>query len=326
MTTRFLTWTASLAVSTASFLACSASDNGPGGTDSVADGGTDSNNDSTGDLSVGDSDGDLSVDGGDSTGTGGGGTDESCDSKLEVVYRDFKGASEAGGHPDFERPGFFGLNDVGCQMVGTTLTGSKPTFASSVGLQKRTFTGSGSYQLFTGCADWNGWTPEAEIISADSFSSWYVTTEGVNQEIASSLQLEEEVAGTGTYVFDSAKTGGFFPIDGQGFGNTPGQSHNFSFTTEAHAKFGYVAGQKFTFTGDDDLWIFINNKLALDLGGLHSAFQATIDFDAQASDLGIVPGNTYQMDIFHAERHTNDSNFRVETNIKCFVPVPDVPR
>jgi len=50
------------------------------------------------------------------------------------------------------------------------------------------------------------------------------------------------------------------------------------------------------------------------------------DFDAQASDLGIAPGNTYQMDIFHAERHTNDSNFRVETNIKCFVPVPDVPR
>ena len=64
-----------------------------------------------------------------------------------------------------------------------------------------------------------------------------------------------------------------------------------------------------------------SRALALDLGGMHDPIEATLDFDKQASALGISPGNTYQMDIFHAERHTSGSNFRVETNIKCFTPV-----
>jgi fibro-slime domain-containing protein len=46
-----------------------------------------------------------------------------------------------------------------------------------------------------------------------------------------------------------------------------------------------------------------------------------IDFDAQAATLGITAGNSYPMDIFHAERQTAESNFRIQTNIKCFEPV-----
>ncbi|HSC88898.1 MAG TPA: fibro-slime domain-containing protein [Polyangiaceae bacterium] len=300
--------------------ACSATapDGGGDGTD-TPDGG-DSADDGFGDDGFGD---DSSTDG---SGLGGNGPEEDCDAVLEVTYRDFKGAAETGGHVDFERPGFYGSNDMGCQMVGLTTVDNKPTFASGIGLQKRKFVGGNGYQLFDGCVAWD-WSPGADqnvIISADSFSTWYKTTEGVNQEIKASLTLTETAEGSGIFAYDSATTGGFYPIDGQGFGNTPNQAHNYSFTTEAHVRFGYVQGQKFTFTGDDDLWIFVNGKLALDLGGMHEKFQDTLDFDAKASALGIAPGQSYQMDIFHAERHTNDSNFRVETNIKCFAPVPGV--
>ncbi|MBC8071568.1 MAG: hypothetical protein IAG13_24795 [Deltaproteobacteria bacterium] len=38
--------------------------------------------------------------------------------------------------------------------------------------------------------------------------------------------------------------------------------------------------------------------------------------------LGLTVGETYAMDIFHAERHTNESNFRIETTIECFVTPP----
>ncbi len=38
--------------------------------------------------------------------------------------------------------------------------------------------------------------------------------------------------------------------------------------------------------------------------------------------LGLTLGETYPMDIFHAERHTNESNFRIETTIQCFVTPP----
>ena len=57
------------------------------------------------------------------------------------------------------------------------------------------------------------------------------------------------------------------------------------------------------------------------LGGLHPSLSQTIDLDTQAAALGIAPGNTYDMDIFHAERHTVNSNFRIETTIDCFVIV-----
>ena len=108
-----------------------------------------------------------------------------------------------------------------------------------------------------------------------------------------------------------------------------GQMHNFGFTTELHTKFRYQGGETFTFEGDDDLWVFINGKLAIDLGGLHPSLVETIALDAQAGTLGLVKGNTYPLELFHAERHTTASHFRVQTTLSlvdCGSIPPDVPR
>jgi len=109
------------------------------------------------------------------------------------------------------------------------------------------------------------------------------------------------------------------PLDGLGWGNTPGQTHNFHFTSEIHGTFTYRGGEIFQFTGDDDVFVFVNGKLALDLGGVHGPESQTIDFDASAAQLGIAIGSKYRLDVFHAERHLVQSTFRMVTTIDCFI-------
>jgi fibro-slime domain-containing protein len=279
-------------------------------------------------------------------GSGGGGTvPGACGTVLPVVFRDFQDT-----HGDFEQSAQYsvkdgkistdptaepykGWNDVGCEIVTPTLgADGKPvlftgaadagttglTIPSGVGRLMRKVDNSlgGCWTEAnpnpTGvcrvgqCLPWSFAPPVSAVTSPTSFSDWYNTKEGINMEIKQDLPLVNGV-------YDSTA---FFPIDGLGFGNTPGQAHNYHFTTEIHVMFEYEAGQVFTFRGDDDLWIFINGKLALDVGGTHQALEGTIQFDT----LGLAVGQKYPMDIFHAERQTDQSNFHIETNITCFEP------
>ena len=245
--------------------------------------------------------------------------EEDCDATLELILRDFNAD-----HADFEAFGGGG-DPVGCGIVMPELfvdpvSGTRtPTFFNGSGVGPRSINGDNTVN----CGTWDQYyTGAAEVTGESTFNQWYSNVEGVNMMVQLTIPLTEDAA-KGTFVYDSAGTSGFFPLDGKGFDEVT-QGHNFHFTTEAHIRFGYQSKQNFTFSGDDDLWIFVNDKLALDLGGLHGPITATIDFDAQASALGITPGKTYNMDIFHAERHTSASNFRVETNISCFETV-EVP-
>lgn len=231
--------------------------------------------------------------------------EDACDTTLPVVFRDFSQA-----HPDFEMA--FSGDEPRLHLVQPQLgMDGKPVFLDGVGCPR-------DNQRQRECN--TGFNPtQAVITSAESFAQWYRTLDGTNFAFEREIELTETAPGSGVYTFAS---NAFFPLTlTEGFGETPpGQGKNFLFTTEVHSQFTYVAGQVFTFRGDDDLWIFINDRLALDLGGMHGERTASIDFDAQAVELGITPGTAYSMDVFHAERHTSQSNFYMETNIACFSP------
>jgi fibro-slime domain-containing protein len=117
----------------------------------------------------------------------------------------------------------------------------------------------------------------------------------------------------------------------------PSTTHNFHFTTEVSFWFLYTDGLQATldFTGDDDLWVFLNGHLAVDLGGWHVPLNGTLSIDAgaftanvqiNASDdgtttqsatqnataafYGLTDGNVYQLQIFHAERQPEGSTLK----------------
>ena len=190
---------------------------------------------------------------------------------LSGAFRDFRDT-----HPDFEGP-FIGED----QGIVESVLGAdgKPVYAGQDG------------------------NPSTH--GAVAFDQWYRDTPGVNLRKDTALSLAQSTSEANVYGFADDT---FFPLDGELFGDE-GRDHNFHFTLEAHGTFEYLGGELLGFAGDDDMWVFINGRLAIDLGGVHSTESAFIDLDERAGELELVRGEIAPVDLFFAERHTSGSTF-----------------
>lgn len=202
---------------------------------------------------------------------------------LTATVRDFCSSAFAPAagctpHADFDNNGIASVSNAVQSTMGAD---GKPVFNPAVG-------GSAVYS------------------NATNFNQWYNNTAGTN--IASSLAMTFNETAPGVYTYTNNS---FFPIDGAGWGNQ-GLAHNYHFTLELATLFTYQAGQTFSFTGDDDVWVFINGQRVIDLGGIHGASTASVNLDT----LGLTVGEDYSFDFFFAERHTTESNLSISTSIQ----------
>ncbi len=204
---------------------------------------------------------------------------------LTGTIRDFNDT-----HADMEGT----ISGVVTGLVNSTLTGKTPVYVGAGG----------------------GTVAAGGISSATSFSQWNQDISGVNMAAPLTLALDNTItADPNVYTYTSNS---FFPIDGQLLGNQ-GRIHNFHFTYEINSSFTYQGGETFSFTGDDDLWTFIDNQLVVDLGGVHGAASSSVNLDT----LGLTVGQIYDFDLYFAERHTTQSNFRIDTSIQLVSSVPE---
>jgi fibro-slime domain-containing protein len=255
------------------------------------------------------------------------GSDEPALIELTGIVRDFRERSDEDGHPDFEKQPDHGFGHYAGNISSYLGNDKKPVFVGGGHKVVEQWTDAEHrpicYALYdAGLGDHEGEFASQEdtgaIASMASFDQWYRDVPGVNlsKPLTITLYRQED----GSYVFDDEtdplyeERGGFFPIEDELFGNPGGSpDRNFHFTYELHARFTYDAegAQVFKFVGDDDVWVFINGRLVIDLGGVHSATTQFVDLNR----LGLEHGETYHLDFFFAERHRTQSNFRIVTNL-----------
>ena len=182
-----------------------------------------------------------------------------------------------------------------------------------------------------------------QVVATDIYGKEYKN--GVCRDI--SLSLDDEGFWQADFTNEEGDCNdsinpGFYPIDDFQYldsaktirnpkfdWNISGCRHNYSFAMKVSAQFKYVKGQYFEFRGDDDVWVYINNRLVVDIGGCHNPVEGGVNLDTIGQhdpSLKLVEGREYPFHIFFSERNATGSNFKMRTSInlqtqKTYYPV-----
>ncbi|MBQ9886482.1 MAG: fibro-slime domain-containing protein, partial [Lachnospiraceae bacterium] len=213
--------------------------------------------------------------------------------------------------------------------IGTTYG----SLADPLGFPFRKDTTREGYYVYNSSVDGTGYNDNAYLVNNDgNYSLSYVRSNSASDR-----------------VLDVNNNPGYFPFNDKGQSYNTNGRHviNYGFGTRMDIPFKIPSNSSedivFHFSGDDDLWVFVDGELALDLGGAHAKSEGTINFstgvatanqaisgagsaDVGAKTLNLSASQTststqHVMTIYYMERGLYESNLMVEFN---FVPISQV--
>lgn len=194
---------------------------------------------------------------------------------------------------------------------------------SNINLVKKTVDGK-SYYVYNSAYDGTKYDTTNGVISNTQTDT--ITTREGTTYVRGNLQPEsrfDPIAAIGDGNAYYGKNGDLYADAVNDNGNDKYyNATNYNLTLEGHAQFIYYEDDDlyFNFTGDDDVYLYINGIRVLDLGGAHAISKCGISLNAVQQLCGLKDGEVYDFDFYYMERHGTAANFGIETNIKIVDP------